>query len=56
MEFTQLDHLRQSIDEMTLEDLHSSILVEMNSKPAFSREVTEYLLQAYTNKLAELYY
>jgi hypothetical protein len=56
VEFTQLDQLKPGIDEMSLEDLRASILVEMRNKPVFTPEVSKYLLQAYTNKIAELYY
>lgn len=51
-----LSIVKKSIDVMTLEELRASILVEMRSKPIFHREVAEYLLQAYTDKLAELYF
>lgn len=56
MEITQLDLLKPGIDAMDLNDLRVSILVEMKNKPVFSPEVSEYLLQSYTDKLAELYY
>ncbi|MEU0158987.1 hypothetical protein ABZ154_09125 [Streptomyces sp. NPDC006261] len=56
MGITQLDVLKPGIDKMDLKDLRTSILVEMKNKPVFSPEVSEYLLQTYTDKLAELYF
>ncbi|WP_371666022.1 hypothetical protein OG306_33385 [Streptomyces sp. NBC_01241] len=56
MELTQLALLKASIDDMSLSDLRLSILVEMRNKPVFSQEVSEYMLQSYTDKLGELYY
>lgn len=50
------DALRADIQGMPLEELRRSILVEMRSKPVCSPEVCEFLLQTYTNKLAELYW
>ncbi|MGC9439298.1 hypothetical protein [Streptomyces sp. WG5] len=56
MSYSQFEHLKSSIDDMSLEDLKTSILVEMRNTPVFSREVSEYLLQTYENRLAELYW
>lgn len=49
------EELKRSIDVMTLEDLGESILAEMRNKPVLSREACEFLLQAYANRLSELY-
>lgn len=50
------EDIKHDIDGMSLEDLKTTILVEMNQRPAFTSTVCEYLLQTYTDKLAELYY
>ncbi|AWN05247.1 hypothetical protein SEA_IBANTIK_23 [Streptomyces phage Ibantik] len=50
------EELKQDIDSMALEDLTSSIVVEMTSKSLVSRETAEYLLETYRNRLMELYY
>lgn len=39
-----------------IEDLRDRILVEMRNRPMLSNESCEFLLQTYTDKLAELYY
>lgn len=50
------EELKQDIDSMSLEDLTSSILVEMTSKSLVTRDTAEYLLATYRNRLAELYW
>jgi hypothetical protein len=50
------DEIKQDIDSMSLEDLRVTILVEMKQKPAWQPEVCDYLLEAFENRLAELYW
>lgn len=50
------DEVRKSIEEMTLEDLRKSILVEVTSKSMVSKETAEFLLETYDTRLAELYW
>jgi hypothetical protein len=49
------EDMKASILLMSLEDLRTSILVEMRTKPCLSRETAEFLLKTYDNRLAELY-
>ncbi|MEU0912173.1 hypothetical protein [Streptomyces althioticus] len=56
MNFDPMEALRKSIEEMSLGDLRESILVEMKTKPVLTPETAEFLLQTYTDKLAELYW
>lgn len=51
-----LEEIKKSVDKLSLEELRESILVEMRTKPLLSNEACDYILQAYTDKLAELYY
>ncbi|WP_157875601.1 MULTISPECIES: hypothetical protein [unclassified Streptomyces] len=50
------EEVKSSIEGLSLEELRDSVLCEMRNKPLLDREACEYLLQAYTDKLAELYF
>lgn len=50
------EETKTSILLMSLEDLKTSILVEMRTKPCLSRETAEFLLKTFENRLAELYW
>jgi len=54
--FMTVEEVKESIKDLPLEELRKSVLVEMRNKPILTPEACEFLLQAYTDKLAELYW
>jgi len=58
MAVTYSEEFKALLAKEHLEDLRDRILVEMSTRSVvfLSPESAEYLLQAYTDKLAELYY
>jgi hypothetical protein len=49
-------YIKEAIDKLSLKELRESVLVEMRTKPLLTDEETEYLLKAYDDKIAELYW
>jgi hypothetical protein len=56
MALMTLEEVKKSVETLSLEELRDSILVEMKTKPLLDAEACEFLLQIYTDKLAELYW
>lgn len=56
MERMTVEEVKSSIENFSLEELRSSILAEMRNNPLLTADACEFLLQTYTDRLAELYW
>ncbi|MGW0930660.1 hypothetical protein [Streptomyces sp. NPDC002644] len=56
MALMTVEEVKASVESLSLGELWESILVEMRTKPLLDPEACEFLLQTYTDKLAELYW
>lgn len=50
------EEFKEEIKAESLEDIRERVLLEMRCYPALTDASCEFLLQTYTDKIAELYY
>ncbi|WP_395759511.1 hypothetical protein OIE82_27300 [Streptomyces althioticus] len=50
------DEYKEEIKAEPLEEVRRRVIVEMTRAPVLTKESCEFLLQTYTDKLAELYW